>query len=756
MWRAPRLLLIPSTIFAVFIAGCVGPAGNDGESGQQGLQGEPGEPGEPGDPGTPGADGQPCTVVDNLDGTKTITCPGNVSVVVRDGTTGTPGTNGTNGTPGEDGTDCTVTDNPDGTHTISCTDGTEVVVTNGNDGGGYLPKIATGLVGYVKDTAEAPVVGATVYLVKNTDIPVDEIDTTTVVLARASTVDEPLEDTIVAHGATYAQGVTDAQGVYRIPVVAAGRYFLVAIPAADDDAHLPGGSRCRTAIDHTELLGAQVDIAVSTRPSNTAEYVGPSVCLNCHGMVHESQTLHMLGIREVGRAGPLQDSSRFPAWNDVLKNKFTVAGTTLYFYGYDATAVSWKVSETNPGTGVSFTMLLASDGNGHYTVDLTNVAGAAQTVHYPVDISYGGGLYKQRFTVNIGGSRYVLPIQYNFQGQVVETGKPSSRWTWVHYNAQNWYDETNKALKTPAKTKSFDNNCAGCHFTGIELTGDATLGWQAHGIPDRQGEMDYDGDGQDEMMNISCESCHGPGSEHWERAGKGRAIVSPRLLTPEREVTICASCHTRANGVGGGATEAPLDAAGHMPRAGISRAEFLTNHVSKIDDGFWDLVKGDGDHSIKHHQQVSDFIKSAKYRNPDMLVTCASCHDLHGKSDNTHQIRAPLDSADGGAGLCMSCHDKTYPAGNTLGKRIQTHYASKGIADMAMGDIQCVQCHMPKTAKSGSGTAEATIAGVTYYHGDISSHVFDVPRRASIATKDAQMMAIAYTNACGACHFAAP
>jgi hypothetical protein len=73
-----------------------------------------------------------------------------------------------------------------------------------------------------------------------------------------------------------------------------------------------------------------------------------------------------------------------------------------------------------------------------------------------------------------------------------------------------------------------------------------------------------------------------------------------------------------------------------------------------------------------------------------------------------------------------------------------------------MGNIKCIDCHMPKTAKSGSGTAGITAAGTTYYLGDISSHVFDVPRRTDIATKAGDMMAIPYTNACGSCHEDAP
>jgi len=64
---------------------------------------------------------------------------------------------------------------------------------------------------------------------------------------------------------------------------------------------------------------------------------------------------------------------------------------------------------------------------------------------------------------------------------------------------------------------------------------------------------------------------------------------------------------------------------------------------------------------------------------------------------------------------------------------------------------------MPRTAKSGSGTAGMTIGATTYYRGDISSHVFDVPLKSSIATKASDMMAIPYTNTCGVpCHTTLP
>ncbi|MCC6747719.1 MAG: hypothetical protein IT371_08690 [Deltaproteobacteria bacterium] len=709
-----------------------------------------------------------------------------IGVLAGTGCEGPSGKDGLNGTNGVDGKDGVVgKDGVAGKDAVACWDTNanatcdaatedrngdkkcDVLDCQGAAGLTGLPLEAAGIVGVVTDTTRQPVQGVKVYLVPATDIPTAALTLGSDIAAvRADPNDEPLEDTIAAKGAGYTQATTSADGVYRIPSVPAGKYFVVALPDATDTGHLPGGSLCRKAQEQKDLVGKQWNIQISTKPSAKAKYVGPSVCLTCHGVVHELSTLHMLGLRKVGVTGPLQDSSRFPDWNRALATKFTVAGTWLYFYGYGGTgtpaAPNFKVSEKDPGTGISFKARLYSNGAGKYFVDLVNVKDPTQPMAtYEVEMTYGGGIYKQRYLAKLpDGSRYVLPIQFNFEGQATETGTPASRWVWQHYNAQNWYDEakTTAQLKTPAKTKSFDNNCAGCHFSGFKLTGDATAGFKAHGVPDPKGEMDYDGDGKPEAINISCENCHGPGSEHWAKAGGAKAIVSPRLLTPEREVAICGQCHTRALGIGGANTETPMNADGMMMHAGTSRKDFLTNYVSKIDDGLWDATKGDGKQSVKHHQQASDFMKTKKYRNQKQLLACSSCHDPHGVTEEPHQLDGKLDSVSAGKGQCLSCHDATFTAGATVGERMQAHWASYKVSNTAMGDIRCTDCHMPLTAKSGAGRAQAAIAGVTYYSGDISSHLFQVPLRTAIKPegKGAEMMPIPYTNKCGTCHTTAP
>lgn len=98
--------------------------------GGKGDPGPAGPPGETGATGAAGADGASCSVTDNGDGTKDVTC-GDATVTVSDGT---PGVNGDN---------CTVVDNGDGTATITC--GADSVVVRLPD----APTAPTGPMGAV-------------------------------------------------------------------------------------------------------------------------------------------------------------------------------------------------------------------------------------------------------------------------------------------------------------------------------------------------------------------------------------------------------------------------------------------------------------------------------------------------------------------------------------------------------------------------------------------------------------------------------
>src|SRR6266545_6903505 len=71
--------------------------------------------------------------------------------------------------------------------------------------------------------------------------------------------------------------------------------------------------------------------------------------------------------------------------------------------------------------------------------------------------------------------------------------------------------------------------------------------------------------------------------------------------------------------------------------------------------------------------------------------------------------------------------------------------------------INCVDCHATKTMQTGAGLGKglSNKDGKTYWMNDITSHLFDVPRKTNKALKGVEpgkAMPIPYINACGACH----
>jgi hypothetical protein len=379
-------------------------------------------------------------------------------------------------------------------------------------------------------------------------------------------------------------------------------------------------------------------------------------------------------------------------------------------------------------------------------MQLVNVAGAG-TATYPVLLTYGGAAYRQHYLTRIAldnarSSMFVLPLQWNIKG--VASFPDSTDWPYRDLRSDQWYDYATNQLKRPQLTQAFDNQCAGCHFTGMKMTGSESTGFSARAVSDPNGDFDYDGDGRAEEINVGCESCHGPGSEHIEDRTRGLHIVSPSLLTPERELLICGVCHSHPAGKGGAAGEAPLSMQGTMPTPGLRRGEFADQYTTRVDAAPEHLFAS-GD-SRASHQQYTDFLRTSMARNGSVLMTCSSCHDAHGNDDHTHNLRtAASDNAS-----CTACHsgaDYMKPRGHV---QKATGFIHDGTEDTF---FVCTNCHMVRTVASGARHTELLdnlprdVTPVQYFHGDIASHRFKVTRRAQAA-----LQPVASTLECGFCH----
>ncbi len=251
---------------------------------------------------------------------------------------------------------------------------------------------------------------------------------------------------------------------------------------------------------------------------------------------------------------------------------------------------------------------------------------------------------------------------------------------------------------------NWNHMCAECHSTGVEKNFDASddsfhTSWKE--------------------IDVSCEACHGPGSDHVKimraaeqnkEVGKIRSSGFPVDLkrdgatwvrpegekvarrtvprTRHEETETCARCHSRRSSFQNGST----------PGQDLSDTHLL----SLLSEG---LYHDDGQILDEVYVHGS-FLQSKMYSEG---VTCSDCHDAH-----SGELHLPGNS------LCISCHDATAYDQPTHHHHVQ---GTEGAS--------CVNCHM----------VARTYMGVDPRR----DHSFRVPR------PDLSVR-IGTPNACNGCH----
>jgi len=171
-------------------------------------------------------------------------------------------------------------------------------------------------------------------------------------------------------------------------------------------------------------------------------------------------------------------------------------------------------------------------------------------------------------------------------------------------------------------------------------------------------------------INVSCESCHGPGSLHvrladswrysWDRRyGFGLARLKTKENRPPIET--CAPCHARRR----------IVYPGFLPGQ-----KFLDYYVPEMLDSesYWP------DGQIKEEDyEYSSFIQSKMYHNG---VRCTDCHDPHSMRVKFKEGPVINDNR-----LCGQCHVPAKYDG-------PTHHHHP---DASKPGTLCIQCHMPTT-----------------------------------------------------------
>ena len=181
-------------------------------------------------------------------------------------------------------------------------------------------------------------------------------------------------------------------------------------------------------------------------------------------------------------------------------------------------------------------------------------------------------------------------------------------------------------------------------------------------------------------INVACESCHGPASEHiswtktqlpntnlgfnrnltpavsqWIHKNERPNTLSPQEIKSSQQVLVCAQCHSR--------------------RTQISDNDHVSNNAFG-ERYMLDLISTTNYHpdgQVNNEDFVyGSFLQSKMHQNG---VVCSDCHNPHSA-----KLKLPIKS------LCLQCHQASNYA-------VEQHHKHPNNSTGA----QCVNCHMPET-----------------------------------------------------------
>jgi tetratricopeptide (TPR) repeat protein len=244
--------------------------------------------------------------------------------------------------------------------------------------------------------------------------------------------------------------------------------------------------------------------------------------------------------------------------------------------------------------------------------------------------------------------------------QALSVAWDTERGEWFHLypDEDTPYDDP---LHWSGRYQTWNAMCAECHSTNLVKAYDAEA---------RTYETTWD------VIDVGCQACHGPGSEHVAWAGMGDAdssaanaankglVVDFEGGDAEYQVDQCARCHARRHRV------APRHVAGR-PFLDEYMPELLREGLYHVDGQILDEVYVYG-----------SFVQSRMYAKG---VRCSDCHDPHA-----------LDLKVENDAVCLQCHSLQAPLERFPSLQVKKYDTPEHHHHPEESEgARCVSCHMP-------------------------------------------------------------
>jgi len=223
---------------------------------------------------------------------------------------------------------------------------------------------------------------------------------------------------------------------------------------------------------------------------------------------------------------------------------------------------------------------------------------------------------------------------------------------------------------------------------------------------------------------VTCENCHGAGSEHVSGGGDITRIFNPAKASAKEVDEKCLSCHAGAH---------PDFQRSPHAKANVSCISCHSIHASK-EEGLLRAAQPTLCYQC-HADQKAQFNMPIHHRVNEGLIKCSDCHDVHG-TFGPNNLRSTADQN----AVCTKCHTdirgpfvyEHAPVKTEGCLACHTPHGTQNPRLLNMPSIAtlCNQCHSPLGAGArhgldpGSTTVTPCVTCHTFIHGSNASQAF--------------------------------